>query len=110
MFYLGSISGASGSAYNWSGGASGFANFAIPAGSKALYLEGSASGLRFALSAATGYTAFLATGGAIGSAQLAGPATLQGPFYRIPGANCTVGIYTSTATQYSVKVFGAPTS
>lgn len=109
MYYLGSISGASGAAYNWSGGVSGFAGFSVPLGAKALYLEGSASGLRFALSAATGYTGFLGTGGAVGSVQLAGPATLQGPFYRTPGANCMVGIYTSTATQYSVKVFGAHT-
>jgi hypothetical protein len=108
MYYLGSISGASGAAYNWSGGVSGFANFRVPAGVKALYLEPSASGLRFALSAATGYTGFLGTGAGLGAAIMQNVA-LHGPYRRL-GDNCSVGIYSAGATQYSVRVFGAPTS
>lgn len=109
MYYYGTVSGASGAAYNWSGGVSGFAGFAIPAGAKALYLESSASGIRFRLSSATGYTAFLNTGAGLGAANLQAAGVLYGPFYRVPEANCSVGVYSAGATQYSVRVFGAPT-
>lgn len=109
MYYLGSISGSSGAAYNWSGGASGLANFPIPQGPRAFYFVPSASGLRFALSAATGYTGFLGTGAGLGTVQLVGPDQLNGPF-QVGSLNSAVGIYNSSATQYSVRVFTAPRS
>lgn len=107
MYYLGSISGSSGAAYNWSGGVSGFANFVIPSRVGRIYLEPSASGTRFALSAATGYTGFLGTGAGLGAAVMVAAPALYGPFAVI-GNNCSVGVYLGSATQYSVRVFGAP--
>jgi len=109
VYYLGSISGASGAAYNWSGGVSGFANFAIPRHTKALYLETSASGTRFLLSAATGYTGFLNTGAGLAGANLQAAGVLYGPFYRAAGTDVAVGVYNGGVTQYSVRVFGAHT-
>lgn len=108
MYYLGSISGSSGAAYNWSGGVSGFAGFNIPISAKALYLEPSASGLRFALSAATGYTGFLNTGAGLGAAVMQAGGQLYGPFRTIPMVNCSVGIFSPGATQYSVRIFAGP--
>lgn len=123
MFYFGTISGSSGAAYNWSGGVSGFAwsggvsgtmGFPLPPSVKAFYLEPSASGLRFAISPATGFTGFLSTAGSavpggVGAVmQAAG--TLYGPFYRSPTPNWSIGVYSASATQYSVRVFGAHTT
>lgn len=107
MYYLGTVSGASGGAYNWSGGASGIANFTIPKYANALYFEPGVSGIRFALSHATGYTAFLSTGAGINAAQLGGPTGVQGPFYKPPGLDTSVGFYFSNSTQYSVRVWAA---
>lgn len=109
MYYQGTISGSSGAAYNFTGGVSGFAGFAIPLGVKSLYLESSASGIRFALSAATGYTGFMNTGAGVGGANLQAAGQIYGPYRRL-GENCSVGVYSAGATQYSVRVFAGPTS
>lgn len=109
MFYLGSISGSSGAAYNWSGGVSGFANFSIPKQTKAFFLEASASGTRFLMSAATGYTAFLSTGGVVAGANLQAAGVVYGPYARAAGTDISIGVYHASATQYSVRIFGAHT-
>lgn len=109
MYWLGTISGASGAYYNHSTGASGVGAFNFPAGLKGqLYLEPSASGLRFALSTATGVTGFIQAGG-LNTAQLQGPGVLNGPFRFVQGPNLALGIYGYGLGQ-SVRVFVAPSS
>lgn len=108
MYWLGSISGASGAYYNNRTGVSGIGAFSIPTGLKgAFYLEPSASGCRFLLSAATGVTNFVQADG-LNTAQLQGPGILNGPF-RFAGQP-VIGVFNGGATQYSVRVFGAPSS
>lgn len=107
MYFLGSITGASGSYYNQSTGNSGIGTFTIPPTVKALYLVPSASGLLFELSAATGITAFT---NITRGAQLSGPGTINGPF-RAPGAdNIQVGICHNQAGFISCRIYGAPTA
>lgn len=106
MRYLGTVTGASGSYYNNTTGASGIGAFTIPNSVRALYLEASASGLRFEIGVATGVTAFTSfTRGA----QLTGPGLLNGPF-RAYGENIVVGISHNQAGFISCRVFAAPTS
>lgn len=110
MFYLGTITGASGAYYNNQTGASGIGTFSIPPSTRALYLVPSASGTTFLLSAATGVTGFIS---AANGAQLSGPGVINGPFRPVAGTNfqnVTVGIYNSAGGFVSVRVFAAPPS
>lgn len=111
MFYLGTITGSSGSAYNNQTGPSGLGTFPIPAGAQALYLECSASGVRAEFYVATGITSFTNTARGI---QLAGPNAINGPF-RLPrlgpGAPpVLVGISHAQSGFVSVRVFSTPTA
>lgn len=109
MYLLGVITGASGAYYNHTTGVSGIGTFAIPTGGikGALWLEPSISGLRFALSAATGVTAFIQAAGA-NTAPLQGPGILNGPFRFVQGPNFALGVFAPGATQYSCKAFLSP--
>ena len=115
MYYLGSMTAASGGYYNDRTGHSGIGAFAIPKNVKALYLFPSASGLQFGLSCATGVTAFMNAGnGAPLAAPVVpgGPDPVNGPFQVIGGnsANVVVGVWNPLGTFISVRVFAAPTS
>ncbi len=111
MYFLGSISGASGAYYNNVTGVSGIGAFSIPPSVKAIYLVPGTTGIAFALGAANGPTSFLnAVNGAPlygASGHLAG--SINGPF-RVIGPNITVGIYNALGGFVSCRVFAAPTS
>lgn len=110
MYYLGSITAASGGYYNNATGVSGVGTFAIPNTVKRLYLAYAGSGLTglsFAFSTATGATSFMT---ALNGAPLPAPGTLAGP-YRVvngPGGNVLVGVYNSVGGFVAVKVWAAP--
>lgn len=106
MYFLGSITGASGAYSNVQTGVSGIGTFAIPAGAKSLYLVASASGLKFELGGASGFQTT-----ALRGAPLAGPDVLNGPF-RVPaGAPGTiVSIFNSAGGFISCRVYSSPTS
>jgi hypothetical protein len=115
VYYLGTITGASGAYSNQQTGASGIGTFFIPPAVRALYLMASASGVLFELGASTGVT------GAIGStfqttaargAQLDGPNTIMGPFRCVstPNQSTVVSIFNSAGGFVSVRVYAAPTS
>ena len=115
MYYLGTMTAASGGYYNDRTGHSGIGAFSIPKNVKALYLFPSASGVQFGLSTATGVTAFMTAGN---GAPLAAPVTpggpdpLNGPFLVIGGnsGNVVVGVWNAVGGFISVRVFAAPTS
>lgn len=110
MYFLGTISGASGAYYNNVTGLSGVGAFSIPPNIKSVYLQPSHSGISFGFSIATGTTSFM---NATNGARLVGPDTLCGPYRIISGAGMaapTIGVYAPGATQYSVRIFGSPTS
>ena len=112
MFFLGTITGASGAYYNNVTGVSGFGAFSIPVSAKSVYLVPSASGLQFCMGVATGPTGPGPNFANLNNtAQLAGPGQINGPF-RLPPTNypTILGIYAQGATLYNVRVFGAPTS
>lgn len=106
MYYLGTVTGASGAYYSNQTGASGVGAFSIPKNVKSLYMVPSASGLTFLLSAATGVTGFIS---AANGAQLEGPGVINGPFKPVIGndANIVVGIYNAAGGFLSVRIFGS---
>lgn len=106
MFYLGTITGASGGYNNLATGHSGIGTFSIPTGTRALYLVPSASGLAFELFAAGGATNTTAGRGA----QLTGPGVINGPFRPVTGGGIVVGIWNAAGGFLSVRVYAAPTS
>jgi len=101
MYWLGTITGASGSYNNLATGLSGIGAFAIPPSVRSLYLMPSASGLAFELSSATGIS-FQTT--AARSAQLAGPNVISGPF-RVQGENVVVAIWNAAGGFVSCRVY-----
>jgi hypothetical protein len=107
MYFIGSISGASGAYNNRTTGNSGVHAFTIPAHVKSLYLVPQQSGLKFELGAATGIS-FLTS--AARAAQMSGPNVINGPFNCIDGGNVVVSIYWSGAGFCSCQVYGSPTS
>lgn len=117
MYYLGTITGSSGSCSNaWTGPSGGLASgigfFAIPPGVKALYLMPSASGVLFELGIATGIS-FQTTLGRGG--QIDGPNLINGPFRVVsPGGSnpqsTVVAIYNNVGQTVSVRVYAAPTT
>lgn len=112
MYYLGSITAASGGYYNSATGLSGIGAFSIPANVRALALVPSASGLSFAMSAATGATAFMnaGNGAPLVAAAIGGYANpINGP-YKVIGPNVTVGIWNSVGGFISVRVYAVPTA
>ena len=113
MYYLGTMTAASGGYYNNVTGASGIGTFSIPVNVRSLYLVPSASGVGFLLSAATGTTAFVNDrNNAPLNAPIAGAVSnpINGPFQVIAGTNITVGIYNAVGGFVSVRVYAAPTS
>jgi hypothetical protein len=111
MYYLGTITGSSGSCSNAWTGPSGLGVFAIPPGTKALYLMPSASGTSFELGVATGIS-FQTT--AARAAQLDGPNLVNGPFRVInagpSGQPTVVAIFNPAGGAVSVRVYAAPSS
>ncbi len=109
MYFLGSITGASGAYSNQQTGASGIGVFQIPPSIRSIFLVPSASGVLFELGTATG-----ATGGTFQTtvargAQLDGPANISGPFRTIPGTYTVVSIFNAAGGFVSVRVFaGGP--
>ena len=108
MYWRGTITGASGGYYNNTTGNSGIGTFSIPGGVKNLYLQPSASGMFFMLSAATGTTAFMSAGNG-GQLEWGAGKVLNGPFLT-RGENITVGIWNAAGGFISVRVFAGPSS
>lgn len=108
MRFLGSITAASGGYNNLQTGVSGIGTFTVPTGTKALYLQPSASGLQFELfMGVTGPTNTIAPRGAFLDF---GPNSLNGPFRTIPGAGTVVAIYNAAGGFVSCRVFASPTT
>lgn len=107
MYFLGTISGASGAYYNNTTGVSGIGAFTIPANAKSLYLTygASLSNVTFAFSNATGVTSFL---NSANGAPVPPFGTIGGPYRVTQGTK--VGIYNPNSVFVSVLVFAAPTS
>lgn len=107
MFYLGTVTGASGAYSNQATGLSGIGTFAIPTGTRELYLAPSASGILCEIAGASHMTT------AARAAQLnfapAGGGIINGPYRVPPGGNPTVAIYNSAGGFVSVRVYaGGP--
>lgn len=109
MYWLGTISGASGAYSNQQTGASGLGYFAIPQSVKSLYLVPSASGISLELLNATGSTGSTFQTAAGRCAQLT-PNTINGPFRTIGGPHHVVSVYYTGTGFVSVRVFAGPTS
>jgi hypothetical protein len=112
VYYLGSITAASGAYYNDRTGVSGIGAFTIPPSIKALYLAYGGSGLTglsFLLSTATGVTSFIT---AANGAPVPAVGTIGGPYPTVHsvGGNIKVGVYNPNGGFISVRVFAAPTS
>ena len=109
MYFLGSISGASGAVNNQQSG-----GFAIPPGTKSLYLVASQPGVLFEFGSATGSTgATFQTTAARGA--LIDATGIYGPFRCVcepvnPGMQTVVGIYNPGLGNVSVRVYSSPTS
>ena len=106
MFYLGTVTGASGAYSNQTTGGSGGLPFSLPTGLRELYLAPQQSGILFELSGASYATT------AARSAQLnfapAGGGVINGPYRVPPGGNPTVMVY-STQGLVSVRIYaGGP--
>lgn len=112
MYYLGSITGASGGYSNQQTGASGIGTFLIPPGTKSLYLVPSASGLLFELGAATGPTGATFQTTLARGAQLDGPNLISGPFRCAGGPSqyTVVSIFHNQAGFISCRVYASPGS
>ena len=107
MFYLGSITAASGGYNNLQTGASGIGTFTIPTGVAELYLQPSASGLQFEMfQGVTGGTNTTAGRGLFLDFSSGGG--INGPFRKISGSSCVVGIYNAAGGYLSVRVSAAP--
>lgn len=108
MYFLGSISGASGAANNQQAG-----GFPIPPGTRALYLVSSAAGVLFEFGGHTGSTGatFQTTQG---RGALIDSTGIYGPFScvvsPVPGVQTVVGIYNTTGGNVSVRVYASPTT
>lgn len=112
MYYLGSITAASGAYFNDRTGVSGIGAFTIPPNTKALYITYGGSGLTglsFALSSATGVTSFIT---AANGAPVPAVGTIGGPYRVVNGNDCNikVGIYNPNGGFISIRVFAAPSS
>lgn len=107
MYFLGSISGASGAANNQQSG-----GFDIPVGTKALYLMPSASGIQYEFGVHTGSTGATFKTTDQRGAFLDGPNLVSGPFHVVQNgqAHAVVSIYNLTGGNVSVRVYAAPTS
>lgn len=107
MFYLGSITAASGGYNNLATGLSGIGTFTIPTGVAELYLVPSASGIQFEMfQGVTGATSTTAARGAFLNFSNGG--TINGPFRKQPGVSCVVGIYNAAGGFLSVRIYSAP--
>jgi hypothetical protein len=107
VFYLGSITAASGGYNNLQTGASGIGAFTIPTGVAELYLQPSASGLQFEMfQGVTGGTNTTAARGVF--LDFANGGSINGPFHKIPKSSCVVGIYNAAGGFLSVRVYAAP--
>lgn len=107
MFYLGSVTAASGGYNNLQTGASGIGTFTIPTGVAELYLLPSASGLQFEMF--QGVTGGTNTTGPRGCfLDFSNGRTINGPFRKVPGSSCVVGIYNAAGGFLSVRVYAAP--
>src|SRR5215471_4615628 len=109
MYFLGSISGASGAANNQQSG-----GFDIPPGTKSLYLVSSAAGVLFEFGSHTGSTGatFQTTdrrGALIDSTGIYGPFPVI-PNNPIHNTRTVVGIYNTTGGNVSVRVYASPTA
>jgi hypothetical protein len=112
MYFIGAITGASGSYSNAQTGASGIGTFIIPRGARSLYLQPNVSGLQFALGVATGATGSTFQTTASGSAQLDGPNLISGPFRCVAGQLDqwpVVAIFNTAGGFVSCRVFASPT-
>lgn len=107
MYFLGSVSGASGAANNQQSG-----GFDIPPSTRALYLMASATGVQFELGVATGGTGSTFQTTQTRAGFLDGPNLLCGPFRVIQNAqgHPVVSIYNTTGGNVSVRVYMAPTT
>lgn len=104
MQYLGTITGSSGSCSNaWTGPSGIAAPFAIPPGARRLWLQPSASGVKFEIASATGIS-FQTT--AARAAQLAGPNVMNGPFpLGRTDWPSVVAVYNDAGGNVSVRVY-----
>lgn len=108
MYYLGSITGASGAYSNQQTGASGIGVFQIPPSVKALYIVPSASGTLFEIGVATGPTGSTFQTTLARGAQLEGPALISGPFKVLnvtPPGCAVVSIFNAAGGFVSVRVY-----
>lgn len=118
MYFLGTISGASGGYNNQSTGNSGIAiPFFLPPSVKAVYLVPSASGVLFEMFIATGPSGSTFNTTKARGAQIAGPGVISGPFRCIQSNAPTgyqqftvISIFHDQAGFHSVRVYAAPTS
>ena len=103
MYFLGTISGMSGAYNNLLTGVSGIGTFTIPAAAKRLYLEPSASGIRFEFGVATSFQTTAARGRllrtAVGDFE-------NGPYGCDTGPVHVVSCY-FPGTGWSVRVYGS---
>jgi hypothetical protein len=112
VYYLGSITAASGAYSNQQTGASGIGTFIIPNAVKSLYLVPQQSGILFELGQSTGATGSTFQTTLARGAQLDGPANISGPFRVVTNAlNCgiVVSVYNSAGGFVSVRVYASPT-
>lgn len=110
MYFLGSITGASGAYSNQQTGASGIGTFVIPPSTQSVYLMPSASGVSFELGAASGTTGSTFQTTLARAAQLDGPGLISGPFRVAKGSNCVVSVFNPAGGFVSVRVYSSPTS
>lgn len=101
MYYLGTITGSSGSASNHRTGPSGLGTFAIPKTVRSLYLVPGASGVFFELGVATGATTTLGRGAQLQPNQINGP-------YTCIGEEICVSVYHTQAGSVSIRVYAGP--
>lgn len=110
MYYLGSITAASGAYNNQITGVSGIGTFVIPQAVRSLYLMPGQSGILLELGVASGTTGSTFQTTAARGAQLDGPNMISGPFplvvgATVPGACAVVSIYNSQGGFVSVRVY-----
>jgi hypothetical protein len=114
MFYLGTITAASGAYSNQNAGNSGLGTFVIPRSAKALCLVPSTSGLMFELMNATSPTGGHATGSAFQTtaarAAFIKDGEINGPFRTIGGPEHIVSVWNAAGGFLSVRVYVVPTS
>lgn len=107
MYFLGAVTGSSGSCSNaWTGPSGGLASgvgfFTIPQGVRAVYLQPSASGVQFEIGTATGisFQTTLARSAQLQDAKLSGPFRVGRTDYP-----SVVAIYNNTGGTVSCKIY-----